>query len=510
MYIIGLDLGTTHIKAVLVNEAFEITAVHVENNKKFHSKEKGWYYDPEALWNCALSCIKNIALRVNTHEIAAVAVTSMAEAGLPLDSEGEAIYPIIPWNDMRGTKHLNKLESMIGTYELYKKTGLISHPKYSLSKIMWFKENHPELFSKTKVWLSVADYVVYKLSGELVTDSTLASRTMLYNINDKVWDSDLTKFIGGEAILPRVMSLGSAVGTVKEELAGAAGLNPETKVIIAGHDHLSAAIAVGINSENEVLDSMGTSEVFVGSEDIPNLSYESYKLGFNHGCFVDDKYYWMTSMPASGASVEWLKNLLSLKEEIPYDVFTDIEKYIEPSSLFYYPYLNGSGTPHVDCTKRGVFMGLSSDTDIYEMIKGIYEGTSYEARWIIESVEKVRKQKVRKIKVVGGAVKNIPWIKTKCNVIGKNIICSSISEASAAGAAILAAKSIGLISDYSDITYTENGSVEFTVDNEQNNVYNNKFAQYKSIYKAFEKIYESGVYKYEDNEYKRNAKEGAN
>lgn len=508
MYIIGLDVGTTHIKAVLLDETFNVGSVHIEDSPRMHGKDKKCYFDPEELWIKSLDCIKGVMKDIDPGEVAAIGVTSMAEAGVPLDEMGQALYPIIPWNDMRGQENLNRLQSMLGTFPIYKKTGLICHPKYSISKIMWLKENHSDIYKKMKIWLSVADYIIYRISGELVTDESLAARTMLYNIVEREWDRDLTKFIDNRSILPKVIPLGGEAGVIKERLARELCMNINVKIVAAGHDHLCAAVAVGIDGENEVLDSIGTSEVFVGVEEGPKLSYESFQLGFNHGCFIDGKYYWMTSLPASGGSIEWIKNLLSANGDISYDVFTDDEKYKEATAIYYFPYLNGSGTPHVDSSKRGMFFGLSSEDDIYELIKAVYEGISYESRWIIESIEKLNKLKIRRIKVVGGASKNHPWIATKCNIMGKNIICSSLSEAAAVGAAMLAGRSAGLIASVDELSCREYaGNVEFTVDSEMNRLYNKKFMQYKHIYRVMEKIYESGELENEDNEIKRVAKD---
>jgi xylulokinase len=504
MYTIGLDVGTTHIKAVLVDELLNVKSIRIEDSPKFIGKDKKSYFDPEKLWEKSLACIEGVVKDADAKEVAAIGVTSMAEAGVPLDEMGQALYPIIPWNDMRGKKEFNKLQRMLGAYTIYKKTGLICHPKYSISKIMWLKEKHEDVYKNTKVWLSVADYIIYRLSGEYVTDESLATRTLLYNIVERQWDKELTRFMENRDILPKVIPLGSQAGIIRRNLAEKLQMNSDVKIVAAGHDHLSAAVAVGINDENEVLDSIGTSEVFVGVEKTPNLSYESFQLGFNHGCFIDGKYYWMTSLPAAGASIEWIKSLLSANGDISYDIFTDEEKYKEATSIYYYPYLNGSGTPHVDCSKKGMFFGISGDNDIYDLIKAVYEGVSYESRWIIESVEKIKKKKITKIKAVGGAVKNNPWLTTKCNVMGKDISCSSISEAAAVGAAMLAGRSVGLTLGREEVNYTQcSENIEFVVDTEINSLYNKKFMQYKNIYRSMEKIYESGDLENENYEDKR-------
>jgi xylulokinase len=486
MFAIGLDIGTTHIKAALLDEMLNVLNLHVEDNQKSYSTDNGWTYDPELLWSKTLNCIRKVVENIDGNEIAAIGVTSMAEAGLPVDKHGIALFPLIPWNDMRAEAQMNTVQSRIDGFKLYRKTGLVCHPKYSLFKIIWFKENHRDLFDKTAVWLSVADYIIYRLCGNYATDESLAGRTMLFNIVKKEWDQDIVKYIGRSDILPKVVPLGSTVGVIQGCLAKDLGINGCAKIAAAGQDHLSAAYANCLSSEGEVLDSMGTSEVFVGIEDRPNLNCEAYKLGINQGCFIDGKYFWMTSLPAFGASVEWLKSLISVNGDHPYDMFENLEKGPEPGALYYFPYLNGSGTPHVDHSKRGMLIGLSIDTDARDLIKSIYEGTCYESRWIIETIEKAKLIKIERIKAVGGALKNTSWISIKSNIFGRDIMCSALEQDSAVGAAVMGARSAGKTEFVNNLTLIKTSGAEYTADKEIHKKYNRKFLEYKNIYESME------------------------
>lgn len=438
MLLLGLDIGTTHIKAAVLNENLELKALHIEDNNTVNLEGKGQVYLAEDLWNIVLKCIKEVAKQINPLDIAAISVSSMAEAGVPLDKNNKPLYPIIPWNDMRAKAQMDRLKEEVGGYEIYKKTGLIPHPKHSIARLMWLRENEEELYSETEHWMSVGDYMIYKLSGEIVTDSTLACRTMLYNLKEKTWDKDLVKYLGNKDILPKVLDPGTEAGNIIKEIAYTTGISENAVIVTGAHDHICAAMALGLNNEDEILDSMGTSEVLVGTEELPELSEEFYHLGFNQGCFPGSRYYWMTSTPASGGSIEWLRKTLSIDRELPYSFFDNNKKVNEVSKVIYMPYLSGRGTPHVDPLKRGAFTGLSTDTDVFDLIKAVYEGITYENKWAIEALENVKKSKVNKIKIVGGSTNNLTWMKIKCNILNKKMFISPISEASAAGAALLA------------------------------------------------------------------------
>jgi xylulokinase len=375
MLFLGLDIGTTHIKAAIIDEKRELKALHIEDNNTVFIEGKGQVYQAEELWIIASKCIRAAIKQVNPLQISGISVSSMAEAGVPLNKAKEPIFPIIPWNDMRAKEQLERLKQELGGYEIYKKTGLIPHPKHSIARLMWLKENEKKLFDEVEHWLSVGDYIIYKLSGEIATDSTLACRTMLYNLREKTWDKDLLKLIDDKNIMPRVLEPGTIVGTLMEQIAEETGLSKKTVVVMGAHDHLCAARALELKKEHEILDSMGTSEVFVGREAEPLLTEEFYKLGVNQGCYPGGGYYWMTSTPASGGSIEWLRKLIAIDKELPYSFFDNEKKIEELSKVTYLPYLSGSGTPHVDPTKRGAFVGLSMDTDIYDLIKAVYEET---------------------------------------------------------------------------------------------------------------------------------------
>jgi xylulokinase len=481
MLFLGLDMGTTHIKATVIDENLELKALYIENNNSVFIEGKGQVFQAEDLWNIALKCIKEAVKQVNPLQIKGISVSSMAEAGVPLNKAKEPLYPVIPWNDMRAKEQLERLKQEFGGYEIYKKTGLIPHPKHSIARLMWMKEKESELFSEIEHWLSVGDFIIYKLSGEIATDSTLACRTMLFNLKEKVWDKDLLKFIEHKDIMPRVLEPGTIIGTLMAQVAEETGLSKDAAVVMGAHDHLCAAIALGLKKEHEILDSMGTSEVFVAREEEPALTEELYKLGFNQGCYPGGGYYWMTSTPASGGSVEWLRKLIAIDRELPYSFFDNGKKVEELSKVTYLPYLSGSGTPHVDPMKRGTFVGLSTDTDIFDLIKAVYEGVSYEGKWVIATLEDVKGSRINMIKAVGGSTKNSTWMKIKCNILNKKMVFSSIEEAAAVGAAFLAASASEKFIDVKD--KAENG-YELIPEDSLSTIYERGYKRYKETYES--------------------------
>lgn len=438
MYYLGLDIGTTHIKTCLINDRNEVLHVTIDDNK-LQNGDFSPSYDPEQLWRAVLENMRIALYDIDVSKLKGIGVTSMAEAGLPIDAEGKPIYPIIPWQDMRGAHYVDLFVAKFGAFSLYKKTGLVYHPKCSLFKIMAFRDEYPEAFNKMKAWLSVADWIIYKLSGSMVMDESQACRTGLFNISTRAWDDELIKAAELADKLPDVVGMGSVVGTIRPELISSFGFDPHVKIVSAGHDHLSAAIAVGAPENDYLLNSMGTSEVYIGFIDQPILRQSVFEACLNQGCMADGRYYWMANMPASGASVEWMRKILSTEGEVKYNLFDRESHLTDPSPVLYFPYLNGSGTPHTDFDQRAMFLGISSDTSVYQMIKGIYEGIGFESRWILDSLAQLGFAS-DKIVAVGGGTKNESLLKTKADVIGKPITLTSLDEAAGIGAALQAAK----------------------------------------------------------------------
>ena len=228
---------------------------------------------------------------------------------------------------------------------------------------------------------------------------------------------------------------------------------------------------------------MGTSEVYVGFQDKPDLSADCYNCGIMQGRF-GNRYYWMGNIPASGGSIEWLKGIFSPAGKMDYRMFSDNPKITEPSGLFYYPYLNGSGTPHADPMMRGAFFGLSSGTADEDMIQAVYEGIAMESRWIVNSLKECLKTDTTRIIAVGGGTKNPYLMKTKANILESEIYCSSLSEATSAGAALQAANAV--LNKRNQISDVYIKKVE--PNTKLKGYYDNKYQKYRSAYSALKNV----------------------
>lgn len=469
MYSIGIDIGTTHVKACLLNDNAEIISFNIQNHEARHSADIGSYYDCDNLWEKVISCIKQVLEGQEISLVKGIGITSMAEAGVPVDEKGNALYPLISWQDKKALtcefpKHLQG-------YKLYQKTGLVWHPKYTINRIIWFWKNKPEMMKKMYCWLSVSDYILNRLTGAFKTDVSLASRTMLFNIQERNWDKELVDLAGMEGKLPGIIKEGEELPVIRTSVAKELGLPEKVKVTCSGHDHLCAARAELIRPDEDILNSMGTSEVYLGLLKEPILTEQCHKHGIVQGCF-GNAYYWMVNLPTSGASIEWFRNLLSLEKKIDYTIF--LQEPLElPSKILYFPYLNGSGSHRSNQVAEGVLLGLTVETGVSDIIQGIYEGISMEVRTILENIKESGAIHIGRIISVGGGTKNGVLMQTKANVTDREYIISEQAQATVIGAAIIVMEG--------EINKTINRSVVKPKENLQK-AYEAKYQKFKQYY----------------------------
>ena len=448
MYFLGIDVGTTHVKTCLLDQDLSLVRVALNEHDLHDLPGIGLCYEPDFLWTLVQGQMESLLAEIDPQEVRGIGVTSMSEAGLPVDRDGCALYPIVPWNDIRSKAYGQELLEQFGGYDLFRRTGIIYHPKYSVSRMMYLRFEHPDIFSQMHCWLSVTDFILNRLCGSFVMDESQACRTLLYDIRNHCWDPDLVEAAGMAGKLPQVIGMGESAGILRREISSRFGMRRDVVAVSGGQDHLCAAIAVGDGAKTTVINSMGTSEVYFGLSDAPRLDMAAYEACLNQGCFADGRYYWIANIPGSGASIEWLRQILSVQGDVGYAVFSGDDEMEKPSKLFYYPYLNGSGSPHTDHERKGLFYGLSAKTNVCDLIQAVFEGIAFEAKWIMDALSALEIP-VDRILSVGGGTKNEGLVQTKADILGRPLTITGLKEATGIGAAMQAARAAGLVTDFS-------------------------------------------------------------
>jgi sugar (pentulose or hexulose) kinase len=409
-----------------------------------------------------------------------VGVGGMAEAGLLVDRKtGSPRSEIIPWYDPRSTPQTDTIGSLEPVERGYRRSGLHLSFKYSLSKIMWLAERDPEVL-RDAVWLSVPDYLVFRLTGAMATDPTLAARTYAFDLFAGRWDEDWIGRVGLDpALFPRLRPSGFPAGEVSAEAAAACRLAAGTPVAVSGHDHLCALLGAGIVEAGPVLDSMGTAESLLGV--LSHVSGDAFASGLTIAPHVlAGRYCWLGGLPASGGSVEWIRRQLS-EQPLPYG---EVERLARgagprPTRIIYFPYLTGSGAPWHDAHVRAAFLGLRMDHTRGHVIRGVLEGTAFETRSMQHAAEGLTGSGLTEVVTVGGGTRNREWLQIKADVTGKRHLVPEDEEAVVRGAAYTAAVGARML----DLEALPSLTMAATIEPNPE-----RFAEYQTLYEEYRRF----------------------
>lgn len=494
-FLLGVDIGTTHIKACIFDVDGHQEARAIVPTSSIALPDGGAVYEPEVLWAEVCSVIREACAWVNKpSDIAGVAVASMGEAGLPLDREGNPLYPIISWFDPRTGPLADRWRENVGPEKTSEITGLRIHHIYSAFKLMWLFQNEPAIMSKAARWLNVADFINFRLTGEQATDYSLASRTMLFDQRTHVWSTELLSCARiPPELMPRPVPGGSLVGKVTEEAHLKTGLAAGTPVYAGGHDHVCGALASGIIEPGLLLDSCGTAEsvltVVTSPDAIPDACANGFSLGSH---VVRDRFCLQGGIMASGGTVDWFarefgwesppaggagshptESLMRCARESPTGA----------RGLLFLPHLRGSGPPTRDPLSKGAFLGISLHHKRCDFARAVIEGLAFEFRTAIAAAERAVGTKLNTIRAIGGGTYNSFWLQTKADVTGMEIEVPEVSESTALGAALLAGIGAGIYEDAaSAVRATYRMRVRFEPDPQAHSIYCKIYPEFEGLY----------------------------
>ncbi|CAM3626544.1 FGGY-family carbohydrate kinase [Marinicrinis lubricantis] len=449
MYLLGIDIGTTHSKVGLFDEQGATIKV-ASRETMTHRHEEGYaFYDPEEIWGLIASAIQEVTGSVQAGEIKAIGITSMAEAGLLVDRDsGKPKSIFMPWFDTCSQDQAEHIKKETDLLERFSRSGLHISFKLGLAKILWLKEKFPESLENA-YWLSASSYVLYKLTGAFAFDYSLAARTLAFRIDEKRWDEEWIRHFNIDPnLFPPAYPAGDIMGHTGDA-ASSLGLAAGTPVSIAGHDHVAAALSVGAIRPEVVYDSMGTAETLVGTLEEKTLGAKEYAAGMSFGVHIaKNRMFWMGGNTSSGGSVEWLRTLLA-DDQLTYEKLLQLLTQVKeaPTGILYYPYLAGSGAPNPDALTRASFIGLGKAHGKPDLIKAVLEGTAYQLQAIREEAEEITGRDIHSLVVVGGGTRNPHWLQVKADVLNCRLHIPPIPEASLLGAALAAGIGAGMYKD---------------------------------------------------------------
>jgi xylulokinase len=452
--LIGLDIGTTNLKAVFYD--VERHAQIVEScPTRTIAPRPGWAeYDPREMWESVAGLLRSGMKAIpGPAEITAIAVASMGEAGLIIDAQGNPLSPIIAWFDARTGPQGEWWQRNVGEETVYDITGQPLHPMFGINKLMWLRDNAPEDYGRARHWLSVSDWILYRLSAVVATDYSVASRTMAFDIEAHRWSE---KLLAAARIDPRLMPAaccgGTAIGAVTPRAAAQTGLPAGTPVVTGGHDHLCASLAVGAHAPGGLMDSTGTGESIVLTSPCVQRAPHLRRQKLAQECHVvDGRYVILAGFTVAGYAVEWVSRLLEHGEAAP-DFGLEGAAGVPPGSggLFFMPHLRGSGSPTMNLDCRGAFLGVGAHHGGAHLVRAAIEGVCYELKSNLRVLESAAGASIERVIAVGKVTASPLWLQVKADISGKTIVVPEISEMTGVGAALLAGLGTGVFSTPED------------------------------------------------------------
>lgn len=434
MLYIGVDLGTSAVKLLLMDEKGKIHNI-VSKEYPLSFPHPGWSeQNPQDWKEQSLAGIKELIADADKSQIAGISFGGQMHGLVVLDENDEVIRPAILWNDGRTTKETDYLNEVIGKDKLSKYTANIAFAGFTAPKILWMKEQEPENFAKINKIMLPKDYLAYVLSGVHCTDYSDASGMLLLDVEHKCWSKEMLEICNvKEEQLPTLYESYEVVGNVKPEIAEELGIPASVKVIAGAGDNAAAAVGTGTVGEGRCNISLGTSgTIFISSKKF-GVDEHNALHSFDHA----DGYYHLMGCMLSAASCNkwWMEEILKTKEYAKEQ--EQIHKLGE-NNVFYLPYLMGERSPHNDPKARATFIGMTMDTTREDMTQAVLEGVAFGLRDSLEVARSLGIQ-IERTKICGGGAKSSLWKKIVANVMNLKVDVIESEEGPGYGGAILAA-----------------------------------------------------------------------
>jgi len=443
MYALGIDVGTGGTRALVIDGAGRIVASATADHEPFASPQIGWAEQhPEDWWRACCAAVREVLTGgiVRGDDIACVGFSGQMHGAVMLDQADNVVRPALIWCDVRTEKQCTDLTRAIGPEKLIQLTCNPALANFTLTKFLWVRENEPENWSRVRSVMLPKDYVRFRLSGDKAIDVADASGTLLLDVANRRWSSEMLAAAEMDAqLLPKVFESPDVCGHISRAGAAATGLKEGTPVVAGAGDQAAGAVGMGITTPGAVSATIGTSGVVFAATDRPALDPKGRLHTFCHA--IPGRWHVMGVTQAAGLSLRWFRDQFGAREVSgdAYDRLAGEAAAISPGAdgLLWTPYLMGERTPHLDPHARGALVGITASHTRAHMIRAIFEGVAFSLRDTFTIFGEIGVP-VKQIRLGGGGAKSALWRQIQADVYGHDVELVEAEEGAAYGAAILA------------------------------------------------------------------------
>jgi xylulokinase len=496
--LVGIDLGSTNLKAILYDPAGNAVARASRPTQRCnpYPDHPQWaIWEPGQIWGGVAQSLREAIAQVpDPKAIRGVAVTGMGMDGLPIAADGTWLYPFISWHCPRTEPQYRWWLDQIGVDRQFALGGNQVWVFNTALRLLWMREHEPEVLRKTHKWLLIEDFVNYMLSGVCATDYSMASTTLLFDQRKQAWSDELIDRSGiDRRLLCDPLPSGTVLGRVHAKATEATGLPEGTPVVLGGHDYCCGALPTGAFRPGVLLDVTGTWEMVVAAIDQPVLTPEVRQMGILVDSHVARGMWTAMGATVAADMLEWFRKEYGQEAQrraaaeggVDWDYLMETAAASPPGArgVMFLPHMSGSHCPVVDHRSLGAWVGLRNIATRGDMLRAVIEGLDYQFLQVVRGFESAAGARPERIVAIGGAVNNRFWMQNKADVLGKPIEVPELDEAVPLGAAILAGIGVGVYRDEQDAfqqvykpgpTYEPNAELH---------------AKYAEWFRTFEQIY---------------------
>lgn len=457
-YYIGVDIGTTSTKTVFYNQSAKIISTATHLYPLYHDLPDQAEENPDQIFKAVIDSIAEVVedAKIDTKDIKAVSFSVQQHSLMAVNKDGKPLTQLFTWADNRSEKFVSNFQKTEEAMDLFRRTGVPTHPMAPIFKLMWLKESKPDIYKRASYWIGIKEYIFYKLFGQWLEDYSVASSTGLLNERKLDWDEKALKLTGiSRKQLPKLVSPLDKIIGIKKEYALKTGLNQETAFVLGASDGSMANVGVGAIDEGTLAITIGTSAAIRSIVNKPLIDPKARVY-----CYpLLPKEKWIIGGPINNGGIvfRWVRDQLfdnlsdkGLANKDPYDYLTDLASKVPAGAhgLVFLPYLEGERAPIWDANARGTFFGLNESHTRADMVRAVLEGIVFNIYAVMITMREVTGA-TKNIMATGGFARSELWCQMMADIFETRVTVPESFESGCLGAMVMAQIGVGAAQDLS-------------------------------------------------------------